>query len=349
MSERTYAPRSGGRTAEPRGAATRSTTGQRSTGSRNADTEGSAGRGARHFTGATETGRADTRQSGIRRDNAGGRSRAAREADAVRGRDRATEALRAAGRETDAARAKGRDPGSVRAGTAGGRNTGVRAADATGRRAATAGGPGRRPVVNAPVAGTAALQVDVTAAEPLRVTDPAAAPRLRVAPPAPISAPRAPFVAGVIGVVVAGVLGILLINTKTNENSFQIADLQKQNSALDSQQQDLDNQLVEVSSIGNLDAAARRLGLVKAESPALIRLPDGKLIGVLTPTDGKPAVTAQDPKTTPDAATDKGAANIVPDSGTPGGTVQQQTTPAPSGTVPSITAPTAAVPAGAGK
>jgi hypothetical protein len=216
------------------------------------------------------------------------------------------------------------------------------------------------------VAGTAALQVEVTAAEPLRVSDPATAPRLHVAPPAPISAPRAPFVGVVIGVVIAGVLGILLINTKTNENSFKIADLQKQGTALDNQQQDLENQLVDVSSIGNLDAAARRLGLVKADNPALIRLPDGKLIGVMRPTNGKPAVTAQDAKTGAGTDADKGAANIVPDAGTtatqPGltqngtatngtaatnGTVPANGT-ATNGTVPANgTAPTAATPNGA--
>ena len=176
---------------------------------------------------------------------------------------------------------------------------------------------------DAPVDGTAALQVDAEAlrigAEPLRAdAEPARVidldrPRLQVAPPAPISVPRAPFVAGVIGVVIAGVLGILLINTKTNENSFKIADLQKQSSALDSQQQDLDNQLAIVSSPGSLDAAARRLGLVKA-TPALIRLPDGRVIGMLKPADGKTSVTAQG--AAPDG--DKGAANIVPDKSAPG-------------------------------
>ena len=190
-----------------------------------------------------------------------------------------------------------------------------------GRKAGVLGR--ERPEVDAPVDGTAALRVEPAVVEPLRVSPPAGAPRLQVAPPAPISAPRAPFVAAVIGVVIVGVLGILLINTKTNENSFKIADLQKQNTALDNQRQDLDNQLVEVSSIGNLDAAARRLGLVKADHPALIRLPDGKLIGVLTPTDGTPAVTAQQALTSQGATdpnADKGAANIVPDGTATGGT-----------------------------
>ena len=63
-----------------------------------------------------------------------------------------------------------------------------------------------------------------TMPEPLKVTDAPKPPRLRVAPPAPISVPRAPFVATVLGVVVVGVLGILLINTTTNENSFRISE-----------------------------------------------------------------------------------------------------------------------------
>ena len=146
--------------------------------------------------------------------------------------------------------------------------------------------------------GTAALKLDTAVAEPLRVADAAvAAPRLRVAPPTPISAPRAPFIAAVIGLVIAGVIGILLINTKTNENTFELSRLQDRQAALDNQQQRLENQIAGYESTGNLDAAARRLGLVKADTPAYIRLPDGKIIGVPRPGVGQPAVTAQDPAT----------------------------------------------------
>ena len=125
--------------------------------------------------------------------------------------------------------------------------------------------------------------------------DSAAAPRLRVAPPAPINAPRAPFIALVVAVVVAGVLGILLINTKTAENSFRIDSLQKQQAKLDAQQQALENEIADNNSPGSLDAAARRLGLVKAENPAYIRMPDGRVFGVLTPGSGRVGVTAQEP------------------------------------------------------
>jgi hypothetical protein len=175
-----------------------------------------------------------------------------------------------------------------------------------------------------PTEGAAALKAE--AAEPLRVpadraepNETRATPRLRVAPPMPISAPRAPFIAVVIAIVVAGVIGILLINTKTNENAFEISKLQDQKTGLDNQQQKLQNQIAGYESTGNLDAAARRLGLVKADTPAYIRLPDGRVIGVPKPGNGPTAVTAQDPAvTTKNGTTQNGT--------TQNGTTQNGTT-----------------------
>jgi hypothetical protein len=142
-----------------------------------------------------------------------------------------------------------------------------------------------------PVQGATALKLD---AQQQRET--ATAPRLRVAPPAPINAPRAPFIALVVAVVVAGVLGILLINTKTAENAFELDTLQDRQGDLDARQQALENEIAANNMPGSLDAAARRLGLVKADSPAYIRLQDGKILGIPKPGRGEPAVTAQDPK-----------------------------------------------------
>ena len=160
----------------------------------------------------------------------------------------------------------------------------------------TATGGGSRGARRFPTAGatqgSAALKLDAQ-----QQRDPIATPRLRVAPPAPINAPRAPFITLVVAIVVVGVLGILLINTKTAENSFRIDTLQKRQAQLDSQQQDLENEIAANNSPGSLDAAARKLGLVKADNLAYIRLPDGKVIGVMTPVSGEVAVTAQDPAT----------------------------------------------------
>jgi hypothetical protein len=182
----------------------------------------------------------------------------------------------------------------INAPRSGGRTTAQRSPDNQRSRETIDKRTGGRGARQYATEGTAALDLDVTV-EPLRATgDAAGAPRLRVAPPAPISAPRAPFIAVVITLVVAGVFGILLINTKTNENSFRISKLQDQQQTLDNQQQQLDNQLAVFDSAGNLDAAARRLGLVRADTPAYIRLPDGRVFGVPKPGEGQPAVTSED-------------------------------------------------------
>jgi hypothetical protein len=99
----------------------------------------------------------------------------------------------------------------------------------------------------------------------------------------------------VLLVVVGGVLGILVVNTKINENAFRLDKLHQQQAALNLQQQDLEQQIAYYESPGNLAAAARKLGLVPAGSPAFIQLPDGKVIGVPQPAGGAPSVASNPP------------------------------------------------------
>jgi hypothetical protein len=122
----------------------------------------------------------------------------------------------------------------------------------------------------------------------------AGVPWLKVAPPLPVSVPRAPFVMLLLLVVVGGVLGILLVNTKINENAFKLKNLEQEQAALDRQEQDLNQKIADYESPGNLVAAARQLGLVPADSPAFIRLPDGRIIGVPQPAGGAPSITSGD-------------------------------------------------------
>ncbi|MEH0830021.1 MULTISPECIES: hypothetical protein [Micromonospora] len=139
-----------------------------------------------------------------------------------------------------------------------------------------------------PTQGSAALRP----AERTRVTG-TPAPRLRVAPPAPIRVPRAPFVALILVLVVGGVLGILAVNTKINENAFKLEKLQQQQAKLDVDEQELKKEIAKQKAPGNLTANARKLGLVESEDPAYIRLPDGQTIGVPHPAQGAPSVTSQ--------------------------------------------------------
>lgn len=143
--------------------------------------------------------------------------------------------------------------------------------------------------------GSAALQEQPVTADQVRVRDttaPAGPPQLRVAPPAPVAVPRAPFVAMILVVVVGGVLGVLLVNTKINENAIRIGTLQQQQSTLDVQEQQLKKEIAQYEAPNNLAAQARKLGLVESGPPAFIRLPDGRVIGVPQPATGEPAITS---------------------------------------------------------
>jgi hypothetical protein len=118
-------------------------------------------------------------------------------------------------------------------------------------------------------------------------------PKLRLAPPPPVSGLRVPFMVMILVLVIAGVVGILALNQKINENAFKLDKLRAEQAKLDRQEQNLDEQIAERESPGNLAAAARKLGLVPAGAPAFIRLPDGRIIGVPQPADGQPSITSQ--------------------------------------------------------
>ncbi|MEV0426747.1 hypothetical protein [Micromonospora sp. NPDC050495] len=184
----------------------------------------------------------------------------------------------------------GRDAVGQRAPRSGGRTTAQRTtrtmtgADRLDRR----GEARARGAREFPTQGSAALR-------PAERTRPAGAPapRLRVAPPPPVRVPRAPFVGLILVLVVGGVLGILAVNTKINENAFKLEKLQQQQAKLDVDQQQLEKEIADQKAPGNLTANARKLGLVESDDPAYIRLPDGKTIGIPHPAEGAPAITSQ--------------------------------------------------------
>ncbi|MFD2763204.1 hypothetical protein [Micromonospora eburnea] len=186
----------------------------------------------------------------------------------------------------------GRDAVGQRAPRSGGRTTAQR----TTRAATTAGADrlDRREETRArgarefPTQGSAALRP----AERTRKTG-TSTPRLRVAPPPPVSVPQAPFVGLILVLVVGGVLGILAVNTKINENAFKLERLQQQQAKLDVDQQQLEKEIADQKAPGNLTANARKLGLVESGELAYIRLPDGKVIGVPQPAESAPAITSQ--------------------------------------------------------
>ncbi|HTF06610.1 MAG TPA: hypothetical protein VK659_00375 [Asanoa sp.] len=138
-----------------------------------------------------------------------------------------------------------------------------------------------------PTEGSAALRPKERSTKPT-----AGGPRLKVAPPPPVTGPRVPFVALLLALVIGGVLGILVVNTKIAENAFRIERLKQTGATLDIQQQELQREIAQAEAPGNLTASARKLGMVAGGNPAYIRLQDGKIIGIPKPGDGAPSVTS---------------------------------------------------------
>ncbi|GAA4897375.1 hypothetical protein LX16_1137 [Stackebrandtia albiflava] len=120
-------------------------------------------------------------------------------------------------------------------------------------------------------------------APPRRQTAPVRRPRKAVAPPEPVAVARAPFVVSILGLIAAGIVGLLVLTTAINENAFILQDLRDEQAALDASEQQLTDELADLSAPGNLAAAAERLGLVPAEEVTYLRLPDGKELAMPTP------------------------------------------------------------------
>lgn len=96
------------------------------------------------------------------------------------------------------------------------------------------------------------------------------------------------FVILCTGLLVATMLTLLVLNTKRAEASFKIGDLQATSGMLADTQNTLRAGLDLQESPAHLAASAAARGMVPATSTAFIRLSDGKVLGVATPTKAQP-------------------------------------------------------------
>ncbi|MDF1603066.1 hypothetical protein [Nocardioides sp. YIM 152315] len=103
--------------------------------------------------------------------------------------------------------------------------------------------------------------------------------RLTVVPRRRRSAGRAPFLALVSMVLLGGVVGLLLFNTSMQQASFASTALEQQATRLAARQQSLEMELDELRNPQRIAAAAKRLGMVQACSPAFLRLGTGEVQG----------------------------------------------------------------------
>jgi hypothetical protein len=131
-----------------------------------------------------------------------------------------------------------------------------------------------------------ALPAEAASAYPATAPAPAGSPKpqrragLRVVPaPAGRGAPLAPFVAVVIGLLVAGLATLLLLNTLLAQDAFRLHDLQQSGALLAEREQALERELTALESPGSVAERAEGLGMVPTTAPLFLRLPEGEILG----------------------------------------------------------------------
>ncbi|MGJ6981048.1 hypothetical protein ACSDQ9_11065 [Aestuariimicrobium soli] len=110
---------------------------------------------------------------------------------------------------------------------------------------------------------------------------------LRPVESAPATAARVPFVAVLGAVLVAGLLGLLVLNTAIQSQAKQLNSLQNEATALGYQQGELTTQVQQLRSASTLEQKAYALGLRPNPHPAFITLANGTIVGTPTPVTGK--------------------------------------------------------------
>lgn len=103
---------------------------------------------------------------------------------------------------------------------------------------------------------------------------------LRIVPaPTGRPAPLAPFLAVVIGLLVAGLAALLLLNTLLAQDAFRLHDLQQSTALLAEREQALEREVTALESPGSVAERAEGLGMVPSMAPLFVRLPDGRILG----------------------------------------------------------------------
>ncbi len=101
----------------------------------------------------------------------------------------------------------------------------------------------------------------------------------------PVVSARMPFVAMVVSLLVAGLLGLLMLNTVLARDAFTLYSLKVEDRVLTDREQALQREVESLRSPQNLAAQAEKLGMVQAGPPAFLRLPDGVVLGAAEPAE----------------------------------------------------------------
>ncbi len=115
--------------------------------------------------------------------------------------------------------------------------------------------------------------------------DEAKAAGLRLVRPVRSRASKAPFVVVVLTVLGIGLVGLILMSTVLQAQSFEAARLDRQATALETQRQSLSREVDQLQSPANVARRAISIGMVPNANPAFLRLEDGKVLGKPEPAE----------------------------------------------------------------
>lgn len=107
----------------------------------------------------------------------------------------------------------------------------------------------------------------------------AAARGLRLVRPVRSRARRAPFVVVVMTMLSIGLVGLIIMSTVLQAQSFEATKLSREAAALEIQQQSLTREVEQLLSPASVAQRALIFGMVPNTNPAFLRLSDGKVLG----------------------------------------------------------------------
>jgi hypothetical protein len=114
-----------------------------------------------------------------------------------------------------------------------------------------------------------------------------ARPHLRMVSPLRAErASRGVFALVVTGLLVAGMVVILVINTSLAQGAFTVSELQVQEATLTQQEQALSQVVAAAGAPESLEQRARSLGMVPSENPVFLSVPSGRVLGKPKPAGG---------------------------------------------------------------
>lgn len=102
---------------------------------------------------------------------------------------------------------------------------------------------------------------------------------LRLVRPVRSRARKAPFVVVVMAVLAVGLVGLILMSTVLQAQSFEAAELDRQAASLEAQQQLIGREVDQLQSPANVARRALELGMVPNQNPTFLRITDGKIFG----------------------------------------------------------------------